>query len=56
MDPQLAIIIAQLLLRYGPGVAEAFVTIFHKQEVTLEDWTALLAKVKTYDQYVSPTP
>ena len=52
---QLGIIIAQLLLQYGPELAGKFAELVHSdKEPTLDDWRALLkqAATKTYDDYV----
>lgn len=54
MPPQLILLTAQLLLKYGPTVAQDFVILFHKDAPTLDDWKALFAKVKTYEDYAPP--
>ncbi len=54
MTPELAIIIAQLLLKYGPAVAQSIVEIFHKEAITKEDWDRVFALAsKSYDSYVT---
>lgn len=42
-----ALIIAQLLLKYGPGVALAVAKIFEKPAPTLADWEAVFALAET---------
>ena len=52
----IAIVIAQLLLQYGPALAGEFVTLFHSdKEPTAADWHALLAKAskKSFDDYMN---
>lgn len=56
MPPELILLTAQLLLKYGPTVAQDFVILFHKGDPTLDDWKALFAKVKTYEDYAPPIP
>ena len=47
-----AIIIAELLLRYGPDVAQKFQTIFATQSPTQAQWDEVWAlSRKTFDQY-----
>lgn len=46
MEKQLILLGGQLLLTYGPAVAEAFVGLFHKETVSLEDWKTLFALAK----------
>jgi len=49
------ILIAQLLLKYGPGVAAGVAALFEKKEVTLDDWQKVFAMAeKSYDDYVGP--
>lgn len=53
---QLGIVIAQLLLQYGPDLAAKFVDIIHSdKEPTIDDWRQLLAKAsaKSYDDYLT---
>ena len=55
MKPEVAILIVQALLSYGPGVARSLVEIFQKQEITAADWEGVFAKAeKGYDEYVAP--
>lgn len=50
-----SLIIAQLLLKYGPGVAESVAVILGKGTVTMDDWTAVFARAKTpFDQGLNP--
>jgi hypothetical protein len=57
MTPQLAALIIQVLLKYGPSVAQAITEILHKQDPTLEDWNKVFAlSRKTYDDYVAVPP
>jgi|GEM_PF-2663955 len=49
------LLIAQLLLKYGPGVAAVVAALFEKKEVTLEDWQKVFAMAeKSYDDYTKP--
>lgn len=50
----IAIIIGTALIKYGPDIAKEIATILHKDAPTLDDWNAVFAKVKTYDDYVAP--
>lgn len=53
---QLGIVIAQLLLQYGPDLAAKFVDIIHSdKEPTVDDWRKLLAQAsaKSYDDYLN---
>lgn len=54
MNPQLVILIAEALIKYGPDVARGLRDIFAKDVVTNEDWDAVFAKAaaKSYDDYV----
>ncbi len=54
--PEIAVLIATALIKYGPEVAQGIATILHKNDPTLADWEAVFAKVKTYDEYVAPKP
>jgi hypothetical protein len=54
MTPELGLIIAQTLLRYGPAIALDIATLFSKKEHSLDDWKAIFEKVKTYDQIMQP--
>ncbi len=57
MDPQLAILIAQLLLKYGPGVAREITLLFQKKAPTAADWEKVFALAETsYDDYVKTNP
>jgi len=50
---ELGILIAQLLLKFGPDLAEEIVILLHKADPTLQDWQALFAKVRKLDDYVA---
>lgn len=50
MTPEMAVLIAQLLLKYGPGIAQSVASLFEKKEHTLQDWEDIFSKVKTYEQ------
>jgi hypothetical protein len=53
MEIQLAILITQALLRYGPALARELALLFSKKEITLEDWDKVFALAeKPYDSYV----
>lgn len=54
MNPQLVILIAEALIKYGPDVARGLRDIFSKDVITNEDWDAVFAKAaaKSYDDYV----
>jgi hypothetical protein len=56
MSPQLILVVAQLLLKYGVDAARSFVLLFQKGDPTIEDWNALFDKVKTYEDYAPPVP
>lgn len=46
-------IVAQLLLQYGPDIANEFAKLFFKPAtavVTIDEWNAVFAKLQTYDQ------
>ena len=50
MTEELALLAGQLLLKYGPKLAADFLTLFHKQGATLQDWLDMLNRVPTADQ------
>lgn len=50
MTPEIGLIIAQSLLKYGPGIAQEIAIIFSKPEHTIDDWLAVFDKVKSYEQ------
>jgi len=55
MTPDQIIIIAQILLKYGPATAQAIVELFRKPSPTAADWDAVFAAArKSYDSYVAP--
>lgn len=50
---ELALLIGQLALKYGPAVAEEFTVLFHSDTPpTLDQWKALFAKMKPYSAYL----
>jgi hypothetical protein len=57
MSP-LALLLIQVLLKYGPDVAKAAHDILTKNDPTKADWDALFEKAlsKTYDEYVAGAP
>ncbi len=56
MEIESALVIAQLLLKYGPDVAESVAALFHKTTPpTADEWKAVFAKTRaTYEDYVKP--
>ena len=47
-----ALLIAEALLKYGPGAARALATLFSKPEPTLADWEVVFKVTeKTYEDY-----
>lgn len=53
MTPEMALVIAQLLLKYGPPTALAIAELFQKKEHSLEDWQKIFGQVRTYEQIVA---
>lgn len=52
---QAGLIIASLLLQYGPGLAEQVASILHVQgDPALAQWQAVFAQVRTYAQIIAP--
>lgn len=43
-------LIIGLLLKYGPILTEEIVDLVHKPDPTQEDWRAIFAKLKSYEQ------
>ena len=57
MTSQQIMLIVELMLRYGPGLARAVQQIFQKQNPTQADWDAVFALAeKSYDDYIKPKP
>lgn len=56
MTPELGIIIAQLLLKYGPDLTVKIVELFKKESVSLEDWLVMLNTAKKYEDYAPAIP
>ena len=50
MTPEIGIIIAQALIKYGPDIAAEIATIFSRPTHTLQDWLSVFEKCKTYGQ------
>lgn len=49
-----ALVIAGLIVKYGPVLAEEVATLIHRTaEPTLDEWKVVFAKLKTYDDYVT---
>ena len=50
-----ALLIAEALLKYGPGLARGLAELFAKPAPTLEDWEKVFALAdKRYEDYVKP--
>jgi hypothetical protein len=50
-------LVVELLLRYGPGMARAVQQLFTKTNPTQADWDAVFALAeKPYEAYVGPKP
>lgn len=57
MNQQTALIIAGLLLKYGPELARRVAALFAKQEISLADWEAVFVLAdKSFDSYVPNIP
>lgn len=57
MDQATGILIAEALLKYGPGVARGIAAIFAKETHTVEDWDKIFQLAETpYEAYTAPTP
>lgn len=53
MNASMVAIVAELLLKYGPGVAMGIVELFHAKEPTLEDWRKVFALAEQpYEEYL----
>ena len=53
MNAEMALLIAQLLLKYGPDVARGVSDIFKKDAPTAEDWEKVFKMAeKSYEEYV----
>lgn len=49
------ILIAQLLLKYGPTLALQIITLLKKEQITTADWDDLEALIKKpFDSYFPP--
>lgn len=56
MELEAGLLIGQLLLKYGPGVARGVAGIFAKPTHTLEDWEKIFKLTeKSYEDYTKPT-
>lgn len=56
MNPQLILIVGQLILQYGPEFVQALIGIFHKDAPTLADWNAAFDLAKNRIATVSDMP
>jgi hypothetical protein len=57
MTSQQIMLVVELLLRYGPGMARAVQQLFTKTNPTQADWDAVFALAeKSYDDYIMPKP
>lgn len=50
MSPAAVEVIAGLILKYGPDVAQAVVNLFRQTTVSAADWDAIFALVRTKEQ------
>lgn len=51
---EIALLIANLLLKYGPDVAQGVATIVHApNDPALQLWLDVFNKVRTYDQIIA---
>ncbi len=54
MTPEIAILIAQMLVKYGPAVAREVKLLLQKKDPTLEDWEKVFALAeKPYEAYIA---
>jgi hypothetical protein len=52
---QIALLIGQALVKYGPATARAMAAIFAKPDPTVADWENVFAPAeKSYDDYTKP--
>lgn len=57
MNQETAILIAGLLLKYGPELARRVADIFAKKDITLTDWEAVFKLAeKPFESYVPNPP
>lgn len=57
MNQETALIIAGLLLKYGPELARKITLLFAKKDITLADWEDVFALAeKPFDSYVPNPP
>jgi hypothetical protein len=57
MNTEIALLIGQALVKYGPTMARALAALFMKDEPTLEDWEKVFALAeKPYEAYTAPSP
>lgn len=55
MNPTVAALILESLLRYGPTVARAITDIFKKELITTNDWDKVFDLAdKSYESYIAP--
>lgn len=57
MNQETALIIAGLLLKYGPELARQVAALFAKKDITLADWEKVFALAETtFETYVPTVP
>ena len=55
MNPALIELLIQVLIKYGPAVAQGLSEILHKKDPTREDWNEVFALAATpYGEYINP--
>ena len=55
MNPALVELLIQVLLKYGPGVAQGISNILHKADPAPADWDAVFTLAETpYEDYINP--
>lgn len=53
---EIALVIGQLLLKYGPDLAEKYAALYHSKDPTLNDWIALFNDARTNaDKFMEET-
>lgn len=55
MTAEIALLIGQALIKYGPAVARELRDIFAKQEISSADWDKVFSTAeKSYEEYTKP--
>jgi hypothetical protein len=54
ISPQIALMLFNLLDKYGPDIASAVAELFKKGEITIEEVMAIFAQVRTYESFGIP--